>query len=103
MIRSWCVEVTDNSTIDADPAPAGENVLPGPLLSARRNPSAERRGAVAQLGERLNGIQEVDGSIPFSSTFLAACECGRNGACGFWAACKPDVEVTTWRGGGFGF
>ena len=28
------------------------------------------RGAVAQLGERLNGIQEVDGSIPFSSTNL---------------------------------
>jgi hypothetical protein len=27
-----------------------------------------RIGAVAQLGERLNGIQEVDGSIPFSST-----------------------------------
>ena len=26
------------------------------------------RGAVAQLGERLNGIQEVDGSIPFGST-----------------------------------
>ncbi len=26
------------------------------------------RGAVAQLGERLNGIQEVDGSTPFSST-----------------------------------
>jgi hypothetical protein len=25
-------------------------------------------GAVAQLGERLNGIQEVDGSTPFSST-----------------------------------
>jgi hypothetical protein len=24
-------------------------------------------GAVAQLGERLNGIQEVKGSIPFSS------------------------------------
>jgi hypothetical protein len=30
------------------------------------------RGAVAQLGERLNGIQEVDGSIPFSSTKLLA-------------------------------
>ena len=30
--------------------------------------SAVSRGAVAQLGERLNGIQEVDGSIPFSST-----------------------------------
>ena len=28
------------------------------------------RGAVAQLGERLNGIQEVDGSIPFGSTKL---------------------------------
>ena len=27
-------------------------------------------GAVAQLGERLNGIQEVDGSIPFGSTRL---------------------------------
>ena len=27
-------------------------------------------GAVAQLGERLNGIQEVMGSIPFSSTIL---------------------------------
>ena len=26
------------------------------------------RGAVAQLGERLNGIQEVVGSIPSSST-----------------------------------
>ena len=25
-------------------------------------------GAVAQLGERLNGIQEVEGPIPFSST-----------------------------------
>jgi hypothetical protein len=25
-------------------------------------------GGVAQLGERLNGIQEVEGSIPFGST-----------------------------------
>ena len=30
--------------------------------------SKSKYGAVAQLGERLNGIQEVDGSIPFSST-----------------------------------
>ena len=30
--------------------------------------SQDLRGDVAQLGERLNGIQEVDGSIPFSST-----------------------------------
>jgi hypothetical protein len=29
-------------------------------------------GAVAQLGERLNGIQEVDGSIPFGSTIFLA-------------------------------
>jgi hypothetical protein len=30
---------------------------------------AENRfGAVAQLGERVNGIHEVEGSIPFSST-----------------------------------
>ena len=28
-----------------------------------------QHGAVAQLGERLNGIQEVEGSIPFRSTF----------------------------------
>ena len=27
-------------------------------------------GVVAQLGERLNGIQEVRGSIPLSSTSL---------------------------------
>ena len=29
------------------------------------------RGAVAQLGERLNGIQEVSGSIPLGSTTIA--------------------------------
>ena len=29
---------------------------------------ASLHGAIAQLGERLNGIQEVDGSIPSSST-----------------------------------
>jgi hypothetical protein len=28
----------------------------------------EMQGAIAQLGERLNGIQEVTGSIPVSST-----------------------------------
>ena len=27
-------------------------------------------GAIAQLGERLNGIQEVSGSIPLGSTIL---------------------------------
>ena len=32
------------------------------------NPAASPVGAVAQLGERLNGIQEVRGSIPLGST-----------------------------------
>ena len=31
-------------------------------------PKAVRNGAIAQLGERLNGIQEVVGSIPIGST-----------------------------------
>ena len=34
-------------------------------VSARIPPTC---GAVAQLGERLNGIQEVEGSTPFGST-----------------------------------
>ena len=37
----------------------------------KRQPSAiiiKRRGGIAQLGERLNGIQEVSGSIPLIST-----------------------------------
>ena len=37
---------------------------------ARPHPKrrAAQRGAIAQLGERLNGIQEVGGSIPPGST-----------------------------------
>jgi len=31
-------------------------------------PRGEKSGAIAQLGERLHGMQEVDGSIPSSST-----------------------------------
>ena len=37
------------------------------LLDARIQ-NIRIRGVVAQLGERLNGIQEVVGSIPTSST-----------------------------------
>ena len=33
---------------------------------SRGNPAV--CGAIAQLGERLNGIQEVSGSIPLGST-----------------------------------
>ena len=29
---------------------------------------SNRGGGIAQLGERLNGIQEVSGSIPLTST-----------------------------------
>ena len=32
--------------------------------------SKRNSGAIAQLGERLNGIQEVCGSIPHSSTVI---------------------------------
>ncbi len=39
-------------------------------------------GAIAQLGERLNGIQEVGGSIPPGSTKLKA---ARRGGFFFWA------------------
>ena len=39
------------------------------LRFARRSQaSQDLSGAIAQLGERLNGIQEVSGSIPLSST-----------------------------------
>jgi len=31
-------------------------------------PKGEAQGAIAQLGERLHGMQEVSGSIPLSST-----------------------------------
>ncbi len=30
--------------------------------------ASDRRGAIAQLGERLHGMQEVGGSIPPGST-----------------------------------
>ncbi len=36
-------------------------------------------GAIAQLGERLHGMQEVDGSIPSGSTkFFDSCLFSRN-------------------------
>ena len=41
-----------------------------------RADQTERSGAIAQLVERLNGIQEVSGSTPLSSTipsFLSRC------------------------------
>ena len=32
-------------------------------------------GVIAQLGERLNGIQEVGGSIPLNSTMFYSLSC----------------------------
>ncbi len=38
------------------------------FYSSTRHSDLPYSGAVAQLGERLNGIQEVVGSIPIGST-----------------------------------
>jgi hypothetical protein len=40
----------------------------GPKRSCQQTETTAVSGAVAQLGERLNGIQEVVGSIPIGST-----------------------------------
>ena len=48
-------------------APAGGGYTP-PARCPRRDAGC---GAIAQLGERLNGIQEVVGSIPIGSTIPA--------------------------------
>lgn len=68
------------------------NAAPFPLDSSR--------GAVAQLGERLNGIQEVRGSIPLGSTkspFAArqAPAAARGGAHLFASASARDVS--SWK------
>ena len=39
-----------------------------PRDRARPSRSRDKRGAIAQLGERFNGIEEVVGSIPYGST-----------------------------------
>ena len=46
----------------------GEGGLVRRLPGAGNTPNLPGPGAVAQLGERLNGIQEVRGSIPLGST-----------------------------------
>ena len=64
----------------AAPRERRRNERPGPRVS-----NHARDGAVAQLGERLNGIQEVVGSIPISSTTsnLHAGSAGDPGASSF--------------------
>jgi hypothetical protein len=46
------------------PSSAGNNPLPGVTMAADH-----RLGAIAQLGERLAGSEEVAGSSPASSTY----------------------------------
>ena len=41
-----------------------------PPRAGNKNGMTERFGALAQLGERYNGIVEVSGSIPLGSTIL---------------------------------
>ena len=40
------------------------------VMPARRFEARDSEGAIAQLGERLHGMQEVGGSIPPGSTSL---------------------------------
>ncbi len=44
------------------------NVLLDRMALSMVKAAVRKQGAIAQLGERLNGIQEVSGSIPLSST-----------------------------------
>jgi hypothetical protein len=41
---------------------------PSPSRAEKPDESVGKRGAIAQLGERFNGIEEVVGSIPSGST-----------------------------------
>jgi hypothetical protein len=41
------------------------------LNSATAAPNGSQTGGIAQLGERLHGMQEVSGSIPLTSTTIA--------------------------------
>ena len=65
-------------------------IFPLTFRRARGRLSFPKRGAVAQLGERLNGIQEAVSSILSSSTTQDQ---------GFRSDAEP---FSLWRGGGFG-
>ena len=65
-MRFRAESITGVPNASAPTARCGLRLTRGPTLASFSFPG----GAVAQLGERLNGIQEVDGSIPFGSTNL---------------------------------
>jgi hypothetical protein len=47
------------------------NPMLDPLSRGRLYAASHPAGAIAQLGERLNGIQEVRGSTPLGSTTVS--------------------------------
>ena len=50
-------------------------------------------GGIAQLGERLNGIQEVSGSIPLISTITRVTQKTRFFGNGVFVLCHTDCKV----------
>ena len=48
----------------------GERELPDEIQKPKRSRIEFPEGGIAQLGERLHGMQEVSGSIPLTSTKL---------------------------------
>ena len=53
-----------------------------------RNSNAETNiGGIAQLGERLHGMQEVSGSIPLTSTIRPSGQAGSA-----WQGVKTDFD-----------
>ena len=81
--------------------------LAGPLGSGGKIQGSPL-GAIAQLVERLNGIQEVSGSTPLSSTIKASAD--NAGAFSIWfalpacaclnavlVALSPGADLSAWR------
>src|SRR5437763_1336245 len=76
--------------VSGSPLPASDFCF----LSPRAN---RAHGAVAQLGERVNGIHEVSGSIPLSSTSPYAPAPRGSGGSANHNVCS-DVPHSVWRG-----
>ncbi len=74
MIGSSLTSVFFSAENLSNQAPKGTGGILAPkrrriyIITSRSAGFFDKSGAVAQLGERVNGIHEVEGSIPFSST-----------------------------------
>ena len=55
----------------------------------RQSNAEVKIGGIAQLGERLHGMQEVSGSIPLTST---TCPSGRGQAGSAWQRVEKDLD-----------